>query len=41
LVAQEKKLIEILRQLEYGELRITVKSGTPVHVEEVRKSIKL
>ena len=41
LAEQEKKLIEILRGLDYGELHITVKAGKPVHVEEIRKSIKL
>jgi len=38
---KEQKLIEILRSLDYGELRITVKGGHPVHVEEIKKSIKL
>ncbi|MCL2421107.1 MAG: hypothetical protein FWD03_04550 [Defluviitaleaceae bacterium] len=30
-----------MRGLDYGELRIVVKSGIPVHVEEIKKSIKL
>jgi len=41
LTKQEQKLIEILRNLDYGELLITVKAGMPVHVEEIKKSIKL
>ena len=38
---QEQKLLVILRQLDYGEVRIIVKNGVPVHVEEIKKSIKL
>jgi len=41
LAKQEKKLIELTRELDYGELHITVKGGLPVHVEEIKKSIKL
>lgn len=38
---QERKLIQIIRELGYGELTITVKGGKPVHVNELRKSIQL
>ena len=38
---QERRLIEVLRDLDYGELRIVVRNGTPVHAEEIKKSIKL
>jgi len=38
---KERKLFEILRKLEYGEVRIIVKDGVPVHIEEIKKSIKL
>jgi len=41
LTVHEQKLIEILRDLNFGEMRIVVKDGTPVHVEEIKKSIKL
>jgi hypothetical protein len=41
LTEQEKKLIRILRRLDYGEVRIVVKAGAPVHIEEIKKSIKL
>jgi len=41
LAKQEKKLIELIRGLDYGELHITVKGGLPVHAEEIKKSIKL
>ena len=38
---KEQKLIKILRNVEYGEVVIVVKGGTPVHIEEIKKSIKL
>ena len=41
LTLQEQKLLEILRNLDYGEMRIVVKEGAPVHIEEIKKSIKL
>ena len=41
LTEQEQKVFEILRGLDYGEMRIVVKGGIPVHVEEIKKSIKL
>ena len=41
LAKQEQKLLEVLRQLDYGEVRIIVKNGVPVHIEEIKKSIKL
>jgi hypothetical protein len=41
LTIQEQRLIEILRELHYGEVRILVKDSAPVHVEEIKKSIKL
>ena len=41
LSSQELQLIEMIRNLEYGQLTITVKASKPIHVEEVRKSIPL
>jgi hypothetical protein len=38
---REKKIIEIIRGSEYGELKIIVQNGEPVRVEAVTKSIKL
>ena len=38
---QEQKLLEVIRNLDYGEMRILVKEGAPVHIEEIKKSIKL
>lgn len=37
----EKQLIEMVRGLEYGELRILVKDKKPIRVEEIRRSIQL
>ena len=38
---QEWQLIRMIRELEYGQLTITVKGSKPIHVEEVRKSIPI
>ena len=38
---KEKRLIELIRSTGYGEIRITIRDGQPVQVEEVRKSFKL
>lgn len=41
LTEKEQKLLELVRALEYGEIRIVIQNGEPLLVEEVRKSIKL
>lgn len=38
---QEKRLIRMIRELKYGELRIFISEGKPVRAEEIKKSIKL
>ena len=38
---QEWKIVDILRSIDYGEMRIVVKDGAAVHIEEIKKSIKL
>lgn len=38
---QEKKIIELMRQLDFGEIRIIIQNGSPFRVEEIKKSIKL
>jgi len=40
-VEKEKKLIELIRSIGYGEIRITIQDRLPIRVEEVKKSIKL
>ena len=37
---QERKLIELIRRLDYGEVRIVIKGSEIVQIEE-KKSIKL
>lgn len=37
----EKQLLELIRSLEYGEIRIMVKDSKPIRVEEIRRSIQL
>ena len=41
LTEQEKKLLTMLRSLEYGELRVVVQAGRPVRVEKIRRSVQL
>lgn len=41
LTEKEKNLIRILREMDYGEVKIFVQDKQPVRIEEVRKSIKL
>lgn len=38
---KELKLICMIRDLGFGEVKIYVADGQPVRVEEVRKSVKL
>ena len=38
--AQEWQIIQLIRDLDYGQLVVSVKNGKPVHVES-RKSITL
>ena len=38
---KEEKLIRLIRDLKFGELRLFVADSQPVRLEEVKKSIKL
>ena len=38
---KEEKLIRLIRELQFGELRVMIADSQPVRLEEVRKSIKL
>ena len=38
---QEEKIIEQIRKIDYGEIRVVVNGGQPTRLEEVKKSIKL
>ena len=41
LTKAERQLIELIRSLEYGEIRIMVKDEKPIRIEEIRRSIQL
>ena len=41
LTKAEKQLIEVIRNLDYGEVRVMIKESRPIRVEEIRKSIQL
>ena len=38
---KERKMIELARSIDFGEILITIKHGAPIRVEEIRKSIDL
>jgi hypothetical protein len=37
----EKQLIRMIRELNYGEIRVIVQDSKPVRVEEIEKSVVL
>ena len=41
LTKAERQLIELVRSLSYGEIRILVKDSKPIRVEEIIRSIQL
>lgn len=41
LTKAEKQLIEVIRSLDYGEVRVMIKECRPIRVEEIRRSIQL
>lgn len=41
LTKAEKQLIDVIRALDYGEVRVMIKDNRPIRVEEIRKSIQL
>ena len=38
---KEEKLLDILRNIKYGEIKVIMQDGHPVRVEEIKRSIKL
>lgn len=38
---QEENLINLIRETEFGEIKIIIQNSIPIRVEEVKKSIKL
>ena len=41
LTKAEKQLINVIRALDYGEVRVIIKDNRPIRVEEIRRSIQL
>ena len=41
LTKAENQLIEVIRSLDYGEVRVMIKDNKPIRVEEIRRSIQL
>lgn len=41
LTEQEEKVIEIMRNIKYGELRVVINNSKPIRVEEIKKSVQL
>ena len=37
---KEEKLLQLIRQLKFGEIHIYVADGQPVRAEEIKKSVK-
>ena len=40
LTEKELRLLKLIRELQFGELRIFVADGQPVRAEEIKKNIK-
>ena len=38
---QEVRLLQMIRGMKFGEIRIFITEGKPVRAEEIKKSIKL
>ncbi len=38
---QETRLIQMIRDMKYGEIHIFVAEGKPIRAEEIKKSVKL
>ena len=41
LTKAEKQLIQVIRSLDFGEVRVMIKDSKPIRMEEIRKSIQL
>ena len=37
----ERQLIEMIRELKYGGIRVIIQDGKPIRAEEIRKSVVL
>ena len=41
LCLQEQKFLEVIRNMEHGEVRVVITDGKPIRIEEIRKDIQL
>ena len=41
LTSKEAKVIELMRNIGYGEIKIVIQNHEPIRVEEITKSLKL
>lgn len=41
LTEAEKKILSIIRKIQFGEVRIVITDQKPVRIEEIKRSIKL
>jgi len=37
----EKKVLEIIRSVDFGEVNVIIQNNKPIRIEEVKKSIKI
>ena len=38
---KEKKLLKIIKEIGFGEIKVIINEGKPIRIEELKKSIKL
>jgi hypothetical protein len=38
---KEKKLLRIIKEIGFGEIKVIINEGKPIRIEELKKSIKL
>ena len=41
LCPQEQRFLEVIRNMEHGEVRVVITDGKPIRIEEIRKDIQL
>ena len=41
ITTKEHKLLNLIREIGFGELKVFIADGQPVRVEEIKKSVKL
>ena len=41
LKSQEKEIVNLIRRIGFGEIRLTIQDGIPVRIEEYKRSFKL